>query len=57
MLLGLKESYEVFNVWLLDEGNCKMRSQPGDNHSVLKTVNTQSGYRKVETKEKRMKNS
>lgn len=40
MLLGLKESYEVFSVWLLDEGNCKMKSQLGENHSILKAVNT-----------------
>lgn len=39
MLLALKESYEVFSVWLLGEGNCKMKSQSGENHSVLKAVN------------------
>lgn len=57
MLLGLKESYEVFSVWLLDEGNCKMKSQPGENPSVLKAVNTQAGYWKAGTVEKRVKNS
>lgn len=48
MLLGLKESYEVFSVWLLSEGNCKMKSQPGENHSVLKAVNTRLGTGKLE---------
>lgn len=57
MLLGLKESDEVFSVWLLDEGNCKMKFQPGENHSVLKAVNTQAGYWKAGAAEKRVKNS
>lgn len=46
-----------FSVWLLNEGNCKMKSQPGESCSMLKAVNTQLVYRKVGTVEKRVKNS
>lgn len=33
-----------------------MKSQPGENHSVLKAVNTQAGYWRAGTVEKRVKN-
>lgn len=56
-LLGLRKSYKDFSVWFLDEGSCKMKSQPGEKDSVLKAVNIQAEYWKAGTVEKRVKNS
>lgn len=56
MLLGLKESYEVFMSGCLMKASARQSPSLEKNHSVLKAVNTQAGYWKAGTVEKRVKN-